>query len=221
MQRMRRMRARVLGLVLAASTVSSALAGVEQDFALAASTDDVTTVRKLLAKGTDPNTVDPVSHETVLLLALREGAQRVIDELVNARDLRLEQAAPNGNTPLMMAAFKRNGGAVQALLARGAAVNRPGWAPLHYAAAGGDPAITRLLIARGADVNARAVAGFTPLMMAAREGQEEAVEVLLRAGADARLTNSEGLNAAQMAEQADKPRIVAAIAHYLKNQLKK
>jgi hypothetical protein len=209
---------RRLAAVLLAGLLASSPAwgGVEQDFALAARLDDVTTVRKLLAKGVSPNTIDPISGESVLLLALREGSQRVVDALAVARDLQLELQAPNGNTALMMAAFKANKPAVQALLARGAAVNRPGWAPLHYAAAGGDAGITELLIKRGADLNARAVAGFTPLMMAAREGQEEAVRVLLRAGADATLANSEGLNAAQMAQRADKPRIAAAIAPYLK-----
>lgn len=209
---------RIAAGVLLSGVLASAgvLAGVEQDFALAARMDDVNTVGKLLVGGASPNTIDPVSRESVLLLALREGSQRVIDVLVKAKDLQLEQQAPNGNTALMMAAFKRNQVAVEALLARGAAVNRPGWSPLHYAAAGGDPDITRILIKRGADLNARAVAGFTPLMMAAREGQEEAVDVLLRAGADAKLTNSEGLHAAQMAEKADKPRIAAAIAPYLR-----
>lgn len=201
-----------LGLLLASAP---ALAADEQALALAARLDDVSTVRKLLAQGASPNTIDPVSRESLLLLALREGSQRVIDELVKAKDLQLEQQAPNGNTALMMAAFKRNRAAVDALLARGAAVNRAGWAPLHYAAAGGDADITRILIKRGAELNARAVAGITPLMMAAREGQEEAVAVLLQAGADAKLTNSEGLNAAQVAEKADKPRIAAAIRPYL------
>lgn len=208
------MRALLLSLGLLTSA-APALAADDQALALAARLDDVSTVRKLLGQGASPNTIDPVSRESLMLLALREGSQRVIDELVKAKDLQLEQQAPNGNTALMMAAFKRNRAAVEALLARGAAVNRAGWAPLHYAAAGGDADITRILIDRGAALNARAVAGITPLMMAAREGQEEAVAVLLRAGADARLTNSEGLNAAQVAEKADKPRIAAAIKSYL------
>lgn len=211
------MRRLVAGVLLAGALAgANAWAGMEQDFALAARMDDVNTVGKLLVNGASPNTIDPVTRESVLLLALREGSQRVIDLLVKAKDLDLEQQAPNGNTALMMAAFKRNQAAVEALLARGAALNRPGWAPLHYAAAGGDPEITGILVTRGADLNARAVAGFTALMMAAREGHEEAAEVLLRAGADPKLTNSEGLNAAQMAEKADKPRIAAAIARYLK-----
>lgn len=201
---------------LVAVSLNSAVAGTEHDFALAAKLDDVTTVKKLLAKGVNPNTVDPVSGESVLLLALREDAARVIDELTGAKGLQLEQPAPNGNTALMMAAFKRNKAAVDKLLARGAAVNRPGWSPLHYAAAGGDPDITALLVARGANINARAVAGITPLMMAAREGQEDAVMVLLRAGADATLVDSAGANALQLAEKADKPRIVQALASHPK-----
>jgi ankyrin repeat protein len=105
----------------------------------------------------------------------------------------------------MMAAFKRNRPAAEALVARGAAVNRPGWTPLHYAAASGDEDIARLLIKRGAKVDAlspRASGAYTPLMMAAREGHPDMVSFLTSQGANPKLTNTEGLNAAQLAERA-------------------
>lgn len=194
----------------------AACAGPEQDLVLAAKMDDVTTVTRLLAKGLSANVVDPVSGESLLLLALREDSQRVVKQLVAAPDLGLDLAAPNGNTALMMAAYKRNRPAVEALLARGAAVNQSGWTALHYAAAGGDAEIVRLLIKAGANLNARAIADITPLMMAAREGQEQAADALLRAGADANAVNSEGLHAGQVADKADKPRIARMIAPYLK-----
>jgi ankyrin repeat protein len=115
----------------------------------------------------------------------------------------------NGNTALMMAAFKRNRAAAEALIARGAAVNRAGWTPLHYAAASGDEAIARLLIKRGAKIDAvspPASGAYTPLMMAAREAHPDMVAFLTEQGANPKLTNSEGLTAAQIAEKASATR---------------
>lgn len=203
---------RVPGIAVLLFATACAHADPARDLAVAAELDTGSGVARLLAAGVSPNSVDPVSGEPVLILALREGAQQAIDRLIAAKDLQLEQTAPNGNTPLMMAAFKRNRKAVEALLARGAQVNRPGWTALHYAAAAGDEAITALLLERQADINARSPSDITPLMIAAREGQEAAVQVLLKAGADTSLTNNEGLTARQIAQRADKPRIAAMIA---------
>ncbi|MDB5920264.1 MAG: hypothetical protein JWR40_4498 [Massilia sp.] len=178
--------------------------------------DDATTIKKMVGNGTvDPNAIDPLSGESGLILALREGASRVVDVLLAQPSIQLEQKAPNGNTALMMASFKHNVPAVKALLAKGAIVNRPGYTALHFAAAAGDDEITRILLDHAAYIDAEAPAKYTPLMMAAREGHESTVGVLLEAGADASLKNSESLTAAQIAQRADKPRIAAAIAAYL------
>jgi ankyrin repeat protein len=115
----------------------------------------------------------------------------------------------------MMAAYKGNMPAVQALLAKGAAVNRTGWNPLHYAAASGDDAITRLLLERGARVDAVSPVksgAYTPLMMAAREGHDSTALLLLEHGANPKLTNSEGLTAVQLAERAGKDHVASAIS---------
>jgi len=181
------------------------------DLVLAAQMDNRSTVAQLLDKGASPNTVDPATGESLLIQALREGSERVIDLLLARKDLQLEQNAPNGNTALMMAAFKRNQRAVEALLAKGAQVNRAGWTALHYAAASGDDEIARILIAHHAAVDAPSPSQLTPLMIAAREGHESTALVLLRGGADARLKNNEGLTAAQIAKRADKDSIAAAI----------
>ncbi len=205
---------RLLRIAVASALLLTAVcarADAVRDLVLAAQLDNGGGVERLLAAGASPNTIDPISGEPVLILALREGAQQAIDRLIAAKNLQLEQAAPNGNTALMMAAFKRNRKAVESLLARGAQVNRPGWTALHYAAAGGDDAIVRLLLAKHADIDSRSPSDLTPLMLAAREGQEAAVDTLLKAGADTSLTNNEGLTAVQIAARADKPRIVAAI----------
>jgi ankyrin repeat protein len=180
--------------------------------------DDAKTVKAMLAATVNPNQVNPVGGEPGLVLAVREGSMRVFDVLLAHPATRLEAAAINGNTALMMAAYKGNMPAVQALLAKGARVDRAGWSPLHYAAAGGADDIARLLLERRAPIDAespRASGMYTPLMMAAREGHESTVRLLLEAGADARRKDSEGLTAAQIAKRADKPRIAAAIAQHL------
>ena len=202
-------------VVLAAtfwSTAGAATSAQLTTFFRSVLLDDAATVRNLLASGTvGPNALDPISGESALILALREGSARVLDILLAQPSIALELNAPNGNTALMMASFKHNVAAVKALLAKGAIVNRPGWTALHFAAASGDDAITKILLDHFAYIDAEAPAKFTPLMIAAREGHESTVALLLEEGADASLKNSEALTAAQIAERADKPRIAAAI----------
>jgi len=198
-------------LTLCFGVMRSASAESLTEFFRVVQVDNANAVSAMLAKGVDVNARDPRSGETALIIALREDSQSVFNALVADPRVELELAAPNGNTALMMAAFKGNKPAAVALLERGAAVNRSGWSPLHYASAGGSADIARLLIDRGAALNARAPGGLTPLMMAAREGQESTVALLLAAGAGTALKSAEGLTAVQLAERMDKPRIVSAI----------
>jgi ankyrin repeat protein len=178
--------------------------------------DDAGTIRKLLAAGAvSPNAIDPISGESGLILALREGSSHVAEVLIAHPEIKLELKAPNGNTALMMAAFKHNKPAVVAMLAKGAMVNRPGYTALHFSAASGDDDITKILLDHYAYIDAEAPAKYTPLMIAAREGHESTVQLLLDEGADATLKNTESLTAAQIATRADRPRIAAAIAAHL------
>lgn len=184
---------------------SFAVADDAVDFFRAVEMDDARSVKSLLARGVDPNGTSRAG-EPALVLAVREGSMKVLDVLLAAPGIRVDTIAMNGNTALMMAAFKGNRLAVDALLAKGAAVNREGWTPLHYAAAAGDVGIAGLLLQRGARIDAvspKASGAYTPLMMAAREGREECAVFLARQGADKRRRNAEGLDAAQVAERAD------------------
>lgn len=203
-----------LGLGLARAAGAADLS----DFFIAVEVDNPDRVKSMIAKGVDPNARDPRSGETALIIAVRENSYNVFNALLADPRVDVELAAPNGNTPLMMAAFKGNKPAVLALLSRDAAINRSGWSPLHYAAAGGAADIASILIERGAALDTRAPAGLTALMMAAREGHESAAAVLLGAGADAALVSSEGLTAAMLADRADKPRIVRMIESHRSNR---
>jgi ankyrin repeat protein len=177
--------------------------------------DDARTVKSLLGTQVNPNETSPVGGEPPLVQALREGSMDVFKVLLDHPGTQVDAVAMNGNSALMMAAFKRNRPAAEALIARGAAVNRIGWTPLHYAAASGDTDIAGLLLAHGAKVDAAsppASGSYTPLMMAAREGKDDAALWLLKHGANPRLKNSEGLTAAQIAARADHAGLAKALA---------
>jgi hypothetical protein len=83
------------------------------------------------------------------------------------------------------------------LLDRRARINNDAmeWSALHYAVFAGHENVARLLIERGADVNARSTNGSSILMMAAREGRDGLAKLLLGAGADPRVTNDHGEDA--------------------------
>lgn len=53
----------------------------------------------------------------------------------------------------------------------------------------------RVLIERGADVNARCSSGWTPLMRACNAGDLESARLLMEAGADPTVKNLEGYTA--------------------------
>jgi ankyrin repeat protein len=208
----------VLSAVVGLGAAQAATPGEVASFFKAVQLDDAAKVKAMLAATINPNQLNPVGGEPGLVLALREGSMEVFKVLLEHPATRLETPAINGNTALMMAAFKGNMAAVQALLAKGARINQPGWTALHYAAAGGADDIARLLIKRGAEIDPAsplASGKYTPLMMAAREGRESTVRLLLEAGADPRRKNSEDLTAAQIAERADKPWIAATITQQL------
>jgi len=187
------------------------------EFFRAVQVDNVSAVKEMVGKEVNANEINPVGGEPALVLAVREGSMRVFDALLAHPGTDLEAKAMNGNTALMMAAFKNNRRAAESLLAKGAKVNRAGWTPLHYAAAGGAEEIARLLIARKARLDAlspRESGAYTPLMMAAREGQPGMVRLLLEQGANAGVKNTEGLSAAQIAERAGRTDIAEIITGF-------
>lgn len=192
------------------------LAGAYDDFFRAVQTDNAAAVRTLLARGLGPNLIEEARGDSGLILALREGAMQVFALLVNARETDLEAKARNGDTALMIAAYKGNQAAVEVLLAKNVEVNKPGWTALHYAAAIGNNAIVRLLLEKSAYIDADSPNKTTPIMMAARGGYILTVKLLLDEGADASLRNEQGMSAIDLARKFDHGDIVEGLTYRLK-----
>ena len=206
-------RLRPLALVLAAAlSACTAFAATfdSVDFFRAVNVDNADAVSRMLAAGVDPNQLDP-RGQPALLVALQTESLKVAKVLWDAKGIQIDIRNHAGETPLMMAALKAEVEAAAALVAHGAAVQKDGWSPLHYAATGGNTAIVKLLLSKGAALEARSPNGSTPLMMAARYGNEEAVDALLAAGADRTAKNDLGMDASAFAASAGRERLAARL----------
>jgi len=172
--------------------------------------DDASTLSTLFLRGADPNQRD-AKGQTALTLAIRAGHERAAGQLLGHPDIRVDLANAHGETPLMMAALRGQLAWMRQLIDRGAAVQREGWSPLHYAASGPSVEAVRLLLERGAVVDARSPNGSTALMLAARYGDEAAVRLLLARGADAQARNELGLDAAEFARLGGREALAQAL----------
>ncbi|TYZ61657.1 hypothetical protein PybrP1_010656 [[Pythium] brassicae (nom. inval.)] len=109
-----------------------------------------------------------------------------------------------GNTPLHIAARTGSVGCVTRLLEADAKVsltNVNGSGPLHHACYCERPnlAVVKLLVAAGADVNARDEQGCSPIIIAAKKNQTDVIDFLRSHGADAKLKNAFGEDALHFA----------------------
>lgn len=141
-----------------------------------------------------------IKQEHLLFQAIRRGDIELLRSALRAGtppDVR----AGDGTTPLMEAALHGSAEMVSALLDAGAdprAVSEAGVTALLWGA--WDANKVRLLLARGADPNARSTLDNTPLMVAAGAPTgSAAVEQLLAAGADITLRNKGGRTALRFA----------------------
>lgn len=211
-----RRRIAIGSIAVLASLPHLAVAGAYEDFFQAVKTDNAKQIKSLLARGFDVNAVEPERGDTGLILALRENAMMAFDVLLNTEGIDIERRARNGDTALMIASYHGNKPAVEALLAKGAEVNRQGWTALHYAAANGHNEIVQLLLNKSAYIDAESPNKTTPIMMAAWGGHILTVKLLLDEGADATLKNELGMSAIDFAEKRGHLDIVEGLTYRLK-----
>lgn len=200
----------------------------------AAARDDPEIVRLLLAHGADiharsttyllpvslGNPLDDVGGGAVmvpqrgytpLLFAARHGRIENIRLLLDA-GADVNEAAPTGESALVVASFSGQGRAAALLLARGADPNDQGagYTPLHTAVVRGDLELVEALCARGADPNARLIEGSqqrreaywfalserwrgaTPFWLAAKFAEVDIMRALVDKGADPLLAADDG-----------------------------
>ena len=179
-------------------------------------------VDALIAKKAQVDVANEFGH-TPLAEAVRQADARIVKALLGAGS-GTEGANEDGQTALMVAIKNAELPVFQMLLEAGAKVNVvekvQGQTPLMWAAAAQRNAgeMVKALIAKGAEVNARArftdwpsqitsepraqyhaYGGLTPLLYAARGGCYTCVESLIAAGADVNLPTPEGVSALMVA----------------------
>jgi ankyrin repeat protein len=172
---------------------------IHEDFVVAVANDRAEDVKKLLARGIDPNSVDK-NGDPALVVAARAGYVATVDALLAGR------ANPNaknayGDTPLMAAALGGYLDVAKKLRAAGANVNVTGWSPLIYAATGGRDNVVVWLLGEGAEINAVSPNGTTALMMAVRENKLTTLDLLLARGANPNIRNQSDASALDWAKR--------------------
>jgi ankyrin repeat protein len=153
----------------------------------------------------------PRGGMTALHFAARSGDADSIRLLI-AAGADVDDALPDGLTPLTLAAHSGQGAAGVALLERGANANAAaiGYTALHAAVLRADPALVRALLAHGADPNApitrgtpmrrtsqdfdlpAVLMGATPYLLAAKFLDVDLMRELARGGADTRRPMKDG-----------------------------
>ena len=129
-----------------------------------------------------------------------------IGEILGAEPQRASEYAPDGFTPVALAAFFGHLDAARALIAAGADVRAPARnsfkvQALHAAVAGRNLEIVKAVLEAGADPNAQQQAGFRPMHEAGTNANRALAELLIAHGADPQLPADSGKNAIDLAQE--------------------
>jgi ankyrin repeat protein len=129
--------------------------------------------------------------------------QRVVELAGGDREL-VKSYSQDGWTPLHLACFFNHPALAEALIRLGADVqarsrNPMQNTPLHAAAAGHSREAVRILLERGADVNAQQEGGWTALHAASQNGDVEMVRLLIASGAHVHARAGNNQNALDLA----------------------
>lgn len=153
--------------------------------------------------------------------AIQQGDNEQVRAMMDEEPTLVNQYNQYGYTPLHYAGYFGHVGLAESLLAQQADVhartnNDMNNQPLHATVAGNNaanrPPIVELLIAAGADVNARQEGGFTPLHGAAQNGDAATMRLLLAAGADPAATADDGRDSRTLAEESGDVEAIALLA---------
>ncbi len=181
---------------------------------------DYEVAEALLAKKANPNAVNEFGAMP-LTEAVRLNDARLVKMLLDA-GAKVDSANPDDETALMLAIKNGNLQMTETFLNAGAKINIVekfhNQTPLIYAAAGGNPAIVKLLLSKGADIKPRSlytdwpsqvtseprvqyrsVGGLNALMYAIRGGCYSCVEQLVAAGSDINFPTPEGITPLMLA----------------------
>jgi len=165
--------------------------------------DDTGFMRILIANGADVNTKYP-GGETLLQSATITGRTESVKLLleaganINAKNDRGQTAlhVPLDITNSSYKKYKLSKDTLELLIAKGADINlkdKNGRTPLHLAAESADGDIVKLLLDKGAEVNAKDdESGFTALHYAARLGKKNVAELLIARSADINAKDKQG-----------------------------
>ncbi len=180
---------------------------------------DEKAVRTLLKAGVNPDSMDRAGNaarvrawfthqtrghspiiehgRTALGWSALYGKERIARLLVD-HGANLTAFDRSGRSPIHWGAISGSSKVVELLLDSGVAIELPsltqpgGGTPLILAAANGRTETVKLLLSRGAKVNARAADGRTALIWAARHGNPDIVRHLMAAGADPKVKDNAG-----------------------------